>query len=76
MSQIQRKFEKWKILEKKLRIKASVMIIRKIHNLKKMIVDKRRDDSFFSFVIDFFIDLNFFDSLFVVLINDSFYHSI
>ena len=72
MFQTQRKFEKLKTLEKKFRIKISVMITRKIHNFEKMIIDKQRDDFLFSSVIDFFIDLNFFDALFVVLMNDFF----
>ena len=54
MFQIQRKFEKLKILEKKIRIKVFVMIIRKIHNLKKMIVDKQRDESFYLVCYRFF----------------------
>ena len=44
MFQIQRKFKKLKIFEKKLRIKISVMIAGKTHNFKKMIVDEQRDD--------------------------------
>ena len=60
-----------KILEKKFRIKAFVMIIRKTYNVEKMIVDEQRHN-FFLFVFDLFINLNFFDSLFIVLMNDFF----
>ena len=72
MSQTQRKLEKLKIFEKKFRIKVSVMIVQKIHNFEEMIVDEQSGDFLFLSVIDFFIDLNFFDSLLVALMNGFF----
>ena len=61
-----------KKVQKFLRNKVLEIIVREFYNMEKMNVDEQRDDLNFSSVFDFFVDLNFFDSLLAVLMNNFF----